>query len=578
MIRLLTRFLRPYWLLLIVVVTLQFIQAIANLTLPDLNADIINDGVVKGDTQEIVRLGVIMLGVTVVLAITSIVAVYFASRVAMGAGRDLRGSIFRTVEGFAQQEVNRFGTPSLITRNTNDVQQIQMLTQMMLTMMIGAPMMAIGGVIMAVRQDGPLSLLLVVIIPLLLLVIGVVTYKAVPLFRSVQAKLDRINLVMRESLAGVRVIRAFVRRDAEEARFDAANQDLTATSLKVSRLFAITIPAIMTIFNLSTVAVIWFGAIRVDSGGMPIGNLVAFMTYMMQILFSTMMAVMLLIMVPRAAASAERINAVLDTQPSVRDPERGPAELPTPRGEIVFEGVDFGYPGAEQPVLKGIDLTIRPGEVTAIVGSTGAGKSTLLNLIPRFYDVTAGRVLMDGMDIRELPRAELWRRIGLVPQKAFLFTGSVAKNLRYGKADATETEIWRALEVAQARDFVATMDGGLDAQIGQGGATVSGGQRQRLSIARALIKRPVVYLFDDSFSALDARTDARLRAALREETAHATVVIVAQRVGTVMHADRIVVLDDGRIVGIGTHKELLATNETYQEIVSSQLTAEELAA
>jgi ATP-binding cassette subfamily B protein len=576
--RLLSRSLRPYWKPLIVVVVLQFIQAIANLTLPALNADIINDGVAAGNTDVIIQLGLVMLGVTVVLAVTSVVAVYFASRIAMGAGRDLRGGIFRAVESFAQQEVNQFGTPSLITRNTNDVQQIQMLLQMLLTMMIGAPMMAIGGVVMAVREDGPLSLLLLVVIPCLLLVIGLVMWQALPLFRSVQAKLDRINLVMREALAGVRVIRAFVRRDAEEARFEAANADLTATSLKVNRLFALTIPAIMAIFNLSTVAVIWFGAMRVDSGGMPIGNLIAYLTYLMQILFSTMMAVMMLIMVPRAAASAERINAVLETTPSVRDPEVAPASLPAPRGEIRFEGVDFGYPGAEEPVLKGIDLEIRPGEVTAIVGSTGSGKSTLLNLIPRFYDVTAGRVLVDGVDVRQLPRQALWARIGLVPQKAFLFTGTVAKNLRYGKADATEQELWHALEVAQARDFVATMDGGLEALIGQGGATVSGGQRQRLSIARALIKRPVIHLFDDSFSALDARTDARLRAALKDETAHATVVIVAQRVGTVMHADRIVVLDGGRIVGVGTHAELLAKNETYQEIVASQLTREEAAA
>jgi ATP-binding cassette subfamily B protein len=575
--RLLARSLRPYWKPLIVVVILQFIQAIANLMLPDLNADIINDGVATGNTEVIIQLGIVMLAVTVVLAITSVVAVYFASRIAMGAGRDLRGGIFRAVEGFAQHEVNQFGTPSLITRNTNDVQQIQMLLQMLLTMMIGAPIMAFGGVIMAIRQDGPLSLLLLVVIPCLLLVIGLVMVQALPLFRSVQAKLDRINLVMREALAGVRVIRAFVRRDAEEARFEAANADLTATSLRVNRLFALTIPAIMLIFNLSTVAVIWFGAMRVDSGEMPIGNLVAYLTYLMQILFSTMMAVMMLIMVPRAAASAERINAVLETTPSVRDPE-APTALPAPRGEIRFEGVDFGYPGAEEPVLRDIDLAIRPGEVTAIVGSTGSGKSTLLNLIPRFYDVTKGRVLVDGLDIRQMPRQELWARIGLVPQKAFLFTGTVAKNLRYGKADATEQELWHALEIAQARDFVATMEGGLEAPIGQGGATVSGGQRQRLSIARALVKRPVIYLFDDSFSALDARTDARLRAALKDETVHATVVIVAQRVGTVMHADRIVVLDGGRVVGVGTHKELLASNETYQEIVASQLTREEVAA
>jgi len=573
---LLVRYLRPYQAWLVIVVVLQTVQSLANLYLPDLNADIINDGVAKGNTHLILATGVVMLVVTAVLAVTSIIAVYYGSRVAMGFGRDLRSSIFRAVEGFAQQEVNRFGTPSLITRNTNDVQQVQMLVLMMLNMMIAAPIMAIGGSIMAMRQDIPLSALLLIILPILAGIIGLVMSRALPLFRVMQVKVDRINLVMREALSGVRVIRAFVRTDHEERRFDDANVDLTATSLRVNRLFAITIPAIMALFNLSTVAVIWFGAQRVDSGEMPIGNLVAFLAYLLQILWSVMMAVFMLVMIPRAAASAERINAVLDTTPSVADPAT-PVAPPPARGELTFENVEFRYPGAEEPVLRGISFAIRPGEVTAIVGSTGSGKTTLLNLVPRFYDVTDGRVLLDGIDVRAMDRRDLWARVGLVPQKAFLFSGSVARNLRFGDEDATDAALWDALEVAQARDFVATMEGGLDAEITQGGGNVSGGQRQRLAIARALVKRPAIYLFDDSFSALDARTDQRLRAALRDRTQDATVVIVAQRVGTVMHADRIVVMDGGQIVGSGTHEELLATNETYQEIVSSQLTREEAA-
>ena len=557
-------------------VVLQTVQSLANLYLPDLNADIINDGVAKGNTDLILATGAVMLVVTAVLAVTSIVAVYYGSRVAMGFGRDLRSSIFRAVEGFAQQEVNRFGTPSLITRNTNDVQQVQMLVLLLLNMMIAAPIMAIGGAIMAMRQDIPLSALLLIILPILAAIIGLVMSRALPLFRVMQVKVDRINLVMRETLAGVRVIRAFVRTDHEERRFDEANVDLTVTSLRVNRLFAITIPAIMALFNLSTVAVIWFGAQRVDSGEMPIGNLVAFLTYLLQILWSVMMAVFMFVMIPRAAASAERINEVMGTVPSVADPA-APVVPPPARGELAFEDVEFRYPGAEEPVLRGISFAIRPGEVTAIVGSTGSGKTTLLNLVPRFYDVTAGRVLLDGVDVRQLKRSDLWARVGLVPQKAFLFTGSVARNLRFGDEDATDAELWAALEVAQARDFVATMEGGLEAEITQGGGNVSGGQRQRLAIARTLVKRPAVYLFDDSFSALDARTDQRLRAALRARTKDATVVIVAQRVGTVMHADRIVVMDGGQVVGIGTHEELLAGNATYQEIVASQLTREDAA-
>ncbi len=573
---LLVRYLRPYRAWLVIVVVLQTVQSLANLYLPDLNADIINDGVAKGNTDLILATGAVMLVVTAVLAVTSIVAVYYGSRVAMGFGRDLRSSIFRAVEGFAQQEVNRFGTPSLITRNTNDVQQVQMLVLLLLNMMIAAPIMAIGGAIMAMRQDIPLSALLLIILPILAAIIGLVMSRALPLFRVMQVKVDRINLVMRETLAGVRVIRAFVRTDHEERRFDEANVDLTVTSLRVNRLFAITIPAIMALFNLSTVAVIWFGAQRVDSGEMPIGNLVAFLTYLLQILWSVMMAVFMFVMIPRAAASAERINEVMGTVPSVADPA-APVVPPPARGELAFEDVEFRYPGAEEPVLRGISFAIRPGEVTAIVGSTGSGKTTLLNLVPRFYDVTAGRVLLDGVDVRQLKRSDLWARVGLVPQKAFLFTGSVARNLRFGDEDATDAELWDALEVAQARDFVATMEGGLEAEITQGGGNVSGGQRQRLAIARTLVKRPAVYLFDDSFSALDARTDQRLRAALRARTKDATVVIVAQRVGTVMHADRIVVMDGGQVVGIGTHEELLAGNATYQEIVASQLTREDAA-
>ena len=573
---LLVRYLRPYRAWLVIVVVLQTVQSLANLYLPDLNADIINDGVAKGNTDLILATGAVMLVVTAVLAVTSIVAVYYGSRVAMGFGRDLRSSIFRAVEGFAQQEVNRFGTPSLITRNTNDVQQVQMLVLLLLNMMIAAPIMAIGGAIMAMRQDIPLSALLLIILPILAAIIGLVMSRALPLFRVMQVKVDRINLVMRETLAGVRVIPALVRTDHEERRFDEANVDLTVTSLRVNRLFAITIPAIMALFNLSTVAVIWFGAQRVDSGEMPIGNLVAFLTYLLQILWSVMMAVFMFVMIPRAAASAERINEVMGTVPSVADPA-APVVPPPARGELAFEDVEFRYPGAEEPVLRGISFAIRPGEVTAIVGSTGSGKTTLLNLVPRFYDVTAGRVLLDGVDVRQLKRSDLWARVGLVPQKAFLFTGSVARNLRFGDEDATDAELWDALEVAQARDFVATMEGGLEAEITQGGGNVSGGQRQRLAIARTLVKRPAVYLFDDSFSALDARTDQRLRAALRARTKDATVVIVAQRVGTVMHADRIVVMDGGQVVGIGTHEELLAGNATYQEIVASQLTREDAA-
>jgi ATP-binding cassette subfamily B protein len=577
MIGLFRTYLRPYAGQLALVMVLLLITALANLYLPDLNAEIINDGIAKGNNDLILRTGMLMLGVTLVMGLASVAAVYLSARSAMGFGRDVRSAIFGKVETFSQVEVNRFGPASLITRNTNDVQQVQTLVFMGLTVIISAPILIVGGVIMAVRQDVPLSGLLVIVLPLMALVIGGVMSRAIPLFRAMQVKLDRINQVMRETLAGVRVIRAFVRVKHEEERFDVASTDLFETGLRVNRLFAVTFPIISAIFNLSTVAVIWFGAQRVDSGGLAIGNLTAFMQYLMQILFATLTAVFMFILVPRAAVSAGRIREVLDTDPIVRDPAE-PVLPPSRDGLVEFRDVEFRYPGAEQPVLNGISFTARPGQTTAIVGSTGSGKSTLVNLIPRFYDATTGAVLLDGVDVRAMKTDDVWDRIGFIPQRAFLFAGTVATNLRFGDAEASEDELWRALEIAQGKDFVSEMEGGLDAVITQGGTNVSGGQRQRLSIARALVKRAPVYVFDDSFSALDFATDARLRAALGRELGWATVIIVAQRVGTIMHADQIVVMDAGRVVGIGTHTELLASNETYREIVYSQLTEAEAAA
>ncbi len=576
MTRLLVTYLRPYSRQVALVCSLLLVQAIANLYLPNLNADIINNGVVKGDTNYILRTGAYMLAVTLVLGICSIVAVYFGAKTAMAFGRDVRSAIFRTVVSFSQQETNLFGTPSLITRNTNDVQQVQMVIVMALTVMILAPIMMVGGVIMAVREDVPLSGILLVIVPIMVALIGSVVFRAMPLFRSMQKKIDRINQVMREKLAGVRVIRAFVRTDYEERRFEEANLDLTSTTIRVNRLFALMIPSLFLIMNLSTVAILWFGAIRIDSGGMQIGSLSAFLQYVMQVLFSVMMATLMFVMVPRAAASAERIQAVLDTEVNLCDPDQ-PRVLGAPRGHVEFRDVEFRYPGAEEPVLRGISFEAEPGKTTAIVGSTGSGKSTLINLIPRFYDVSEGCVLVDGIDVREYRLEDLWKTIGVVPQRAFLFSGTVASNLRYGNEDATEADLWRALRIAQAADFVTEMPEGLEAPIDQGGSNVSGGQRQRLAIARALVKAPPIYIFDDSFSALDFKTDSKLRAALHDETADATVIIVAQRVGTIMHADRIVVLDGGEIVGVGTHEELMECCETYREIVFSQLTAEEAA-
>jgi ATP-binding cassette subfamily B multidrug efflux pump len=575
MIRLLATYLRPYWRALILVVALLVVQAFANLYLPALNADIINNGVAKGDTDYILQTGAVMLGVTVLLGIASIIAVYWGAKTAMAFGRDVRGAIFRSVESFSQVEVNHFGTASLITRNTNDVQQVQMVVLMGLTVMITAPIMMVGGLVMALREDIQLTGVLFVIVPIMVVIIGLLVRRAMPLFREMQRKIDRINLVMRETLAGIRVIRAFVRTDYEEQRFEEANRDLFVTALSVNRLFAVMMPTLMVIMNLTTVAVLWFGAIRVDSGEMPIGNLTAFLQYIIQVLFAIMMATFMFVMVPRAAVSSDRISEVLRTEPSIHDPVQPVS--PGRTGRVEFRDVEFRYPGAEDPVLRGISFTAGPGETTAIVGSTGSGKTTLINLLPRLYDITGGTVLLDGVDVRAMDRADLWSRIGLIPQRAFLFGGTVASNLRYGDETASDEDLWQALEIAQGREFVEEMPERLDAPIAQGGANVSGGQRQRLAIARALVKRPDVYVFDDSFSALDFRTDARLRAALRRDLASATVIIVAQRVGTILHADRIVVLEDGAVAGIGTHDELMASCATYREIVFSQLSEEEVA-
>ena len=580
MIGLLITYLRPYARTIFLVLGLLLIGAIGNLYLPDLQGDIINNGVVKGDTDYILRVGGLMLLVTAVVGVSAIIAVYFSSRIAMGFGRDVRAAIFTKVQSYSQVEVNKFGPASLITRNTNDVQQVQQVIFIALTIMVSAPILIVGGIIMAIRTDPALSGLLLVILPIMAVVIGLTFFRLVPLFRTTQVKIDRINQVMRETLSGVRVIRAFVRTQHEEERFEVASRDLYDVQLQATRIFAITQPVILAIFNLSTVAVLWFGASRIDSGDLSIGNLTAFLQYLLQILFATLTAVFLFILVPRAAVSSGRIREVLDTEPSIHDPDLAvvpPSDGPD-HGVVEFRDVEFRYPGAEQAVLRGISFRAAPGRTTAIVGSTGSGKSTLVNLIPRFYDATSGAVLVDGVDVKAMNREDLWDRIGLIPQKAFLFSGTVASNLRFGKPDATDDELWNALAIAQGKDFVSEMDGGLDAEIAQGGTNVSGGQRQRLSIARAVVKGAPIYVFDDSFSALDFATDARLRAALERELGHATVIIVAQRVGTIINADQIIVMDDGAVVGIGTHRQLLETNETYREIVYSQLSEDEAVA
>ena len=573
LIRLLRTYLRPYLGQVVVVVALLVTQTAGNLYLPNLTANIINNGVVKGNVRYIWTTGAVMLAITLVLGVVSIVAVYWSSRVAMGAGADIRGGVFSRVQAFSARDIDRFGTPSLITRNTNDIQQIQLFLQMALTLMVIAPIMSVGGVVLAIRESVALSPLLGVAVPVMALFIGVVLVMVVPQFRSMQVKVDRINQVLREQITGVRVIRAFVRSQSEGERFADANADLTSTALRVNRIFALTLPALMLILNLSSVAVVWFGGRLVSEGSMPIGNLTAFLAYILQILLAVMMAVMAVILLPRAQASAERVEQVLDTVPSIADPSR-PIRPVHVTGLVRFEDVTFGYPGSERPVLDDLSFRFEPGETSAIIGGTGSGKTTLLNLIPRFFDAAGGTVLLNDVDVRTQELEQLWSAIGLVPQAAFLFSGTVASNLRFGKPDATDAELWHALEIAQASEFVAAMPGGLDATIDQGGTNVSGGQRQRLSIARALVKQPRVYLLDDCFSALDATTDARLRAALKTGTRDAAVVIVAQRVSTIMHADRIVVLDDGRIAGMGTHRELLASCAPYREIVVSQLGAD----
>jgi ATP-binding cassette subfamily B protein len=523
------------------------------------------------------RIGAVMIGITFVQIVCAISAVYFGARTAMAVGRDIRGAVFHRVQDFSAREVGQFGTPSLITRTTNDVQQVQMLALMTFTLMVSAPIMCVGGIVLALNQDVPLSSLLLVVVPLLAVVVTLIIMRMRPLFRLMQVRIDKINRVLREQITGVRVVRAFVRDGRERDRFEEANTSLFTVSLGVGRLMALMFPTVMLVMNVSSVAVLWFGGHRIESGAMQIGALTAFLSYLLQILMAVMMATFMFIMVPRAEVCAERIEEVLHTESSVVLPT-DPAPTPDVHGHLELRDVEFRYPGAEKPVLCGIDLLARPGEVTAVIGSTGSGKTTLLNLIPRLMDATGGTVLVDGVDVRRLDGTVLSDAVGLVPQKPYLFSGTVASNLRYGKPDATDEELWHALDVAQAREFVQRMPEGLAAPIAQGGTNVSGGQRQRLAIARALVRRPEIYLFDDSFSALDYATDAALRAALTRETSEATVVIVAQRVGTIRNADRIVVLDEGRVVGTGTHDELMDTDVTYREIVLSQLTEQEAAA
>jgi ATP-binding cassette subfamily B protein len=576
LMRLLRGHLRPYRRPLLAVVGLQLVSTMASLYLPSLNADIIDRGVATGDTGYIVRVGGWMLGVTIVQIACSIGAVWFGARTAMAFGRDVRGSVFNRVGTFSAQEMARFGAPSLITRTTNDVQQVQMLVVMACTLMIGAPIMCIGGVIMALREDVGLSWLMLVCVPALLLSIGAIVIRMVPQFRAMQVRIDNVNRVLREQLTGIRVVRAFVRERYEIRRFGAANAELTDTALRAGRLQALIFPTVMLILNASSVAVLWFGAGRVDAGKIQIGALTAFLLYLTLILMSVMMATFMAVMIPRASVCADRIMEVVGTDSSITPPAAPVTDVPAV-GELELRDVELRYPGAAAPVLRGISFRAGPGRTTAIIGSTGAGKSTLLTLIPRLLDVTGGAVLVDGVDVRELAPDELWNRIGLVPQKSFLFSGTVASNLRYGRPEATDEELWAALDVAQARDFVSALPEGLEAPVSQGGTNLSGGQRQRLAIARALVRRPQIYLFDDSFSALDLATDARLRAALKPWTHDATVLIVAQRVSTIADADQIVVLEDGRVAGLGTHEELLESCPTYREIVESQHAMESVA-
>ncbi|HEX3621526.1 MAG TPA: ABC transporter ATP-binding protein [Acidimicrobiales bacterium] len=576
LIRVLRTFLARYKRVLLAVLALQAVQAVASLYLPNLNSDVIDRGVMRGDTAYIWRIGVVMLIVTVVQLVFSVVAVYFGSKAAMGFGRDVRSALFHRVTDFSAQEVNTLGAPSLINRITNDVQQVQLFVVLTCTLAVAAPITAVGGVILAMRQDIGLSWLLMVSIPVLLVAVLAIISRMVPLFRLMQERIDNVNRVLREQITGVRVVRAFVREPQERRRFGSVDQALTDTSLAAGRTMALIFPVVLLVINGSSVALLWVGGSRIAAGQTTIGGLIAFLTYFTLILMSVMMATFVGVMAPRAAVCAERIMEVLDTPTSVRPPVEPVRTMPA-AGSVELRDVTFGYPGADAPVLSSVSFLTGPGETTAIIGSTGSGKTTLVNLVARLFDVTSGAVLVGGVDVRDLDPDILWNRIGLVPQKPYLFSGTVRSNLYYGKPDATEDELWTALQVSQAADFVAAMPGGLDAVIEQGGTNVSGGQRQRLAIARALVRRPDIYLFDDSFSALDLATDARLRAALVPYTREASVVLVAQRVSTIRNADRIVVVEDGAVIGLGTHEELLARCPTYVEIVDSQRSAQEAA-
>ncbi|QUW91151.1 ABC transporter ATP-binding protein [Streptomyces sp. V17-9] len=576
LIRLLRTYLRPYKKPIALLVALQFLQTCASLYLPTLNADMIDNGVVEGDSGYILSYGALMIGISLAQVVCNIGAVFYGARTAAALGRDVRGAVFDRVQSFSAREVGHFGAPSLITRTTNDVQQVQMLALMSFTLMVSAPIMCVGGIVMALGLDVPLSGVLLGVVPVLAICVTLIVRKLRPLFRKMQVRLDTVNRVLREQITGNRVIRAFVRDEYEQQRFRKANTELTEVSLGTGNLLALMFPVVMTVVNLSSIAVVWFGAHRIDSGGMQIGDLTAFLAYLMQIVMSVMMATFMFMMVPRAEVCAERIQEVLGTESSVVPPVAPVTELRR-HGHLEIREAGFRYPGAEEPVLRNIGLVAKPGETTAVIGSTGSGKSTLLGLVPRLFDATDGEVLVNGVDVRTVDPKTLAKVVSLVPQKPYLFAGTVATNLRYGNPDATDEELWHALAVAQAKEFVSELEGGLDAPISQGGTNVSGGQRQRLAIARTLVQRPEIYLFDDSFSALDYATDAALRAALAQETAEATVVIVAQRVATIRDADRIVVLDEGRVVGVGRHHELMADNETYREIVLSQLTEAEAA-
>ncbi len=574
MVKLLKK-LKPFWLPVTVITLLVFFQSIAELYLPNIMSDIVDTGIVNGDTDYIIQRGIIMLAIAAGAGVFTIVASYLTSKVAVGYGKNLRKQVFKRVESYSLHEFNKIGTASLITRTTNDINQMQNVVMMILRMMIYAPVMFIGGVIMSIQKDAKLAMILVVVLPILLLLIFFVVKKGLPLFKSLQKKLDKVNLVFREGLTGIRVIRAFNRTDHESKRFDGANMDLTETGIKVNRIMAIMFPVMFLIINLATIAVVWFGGHRIDAGAMQVGDLMAFIQYIMRIMFSLMMLSMMFIFIPRASASAERINEVLDMHPEINDPETV-TECGSKKGYIEFKNVSFNYPGAEESALKNISFKACPGETTAIIGGTGSGKSTLVSMILRFYEAAEGQVLVDDIPVTDMTQECLRQKIGYVPQQAVLFTGSVSENIRYGKSDATNEEVVAAAETAQAAEFINDREGEYNSIIAQGGTNISGGQKQRLSIARALVRNPEVYIFDDSFSALDFKTDAKLRKALKEKTSESTVLIVAQRVSTIMNADRIIVLDNGSINGIGTHKELLQSCDVYREIVSSQLSEEEM--